>query len=297
MNVFKKEESFTRKKQDKFLPLHPHHGERLARRERYRSVGVRERSWIGSIVMWCLFFLTAVYMLFFSDFVRLDTIRVSGTNKLSVGDIQNTIGRVLVGTSFKVVPQNGFFSIRPHRLEGLLGEAYPLIRTVSVRRVFPNHLDVTIEEREKIVLWCSGGPCFLLSEEGMAADGSEASRDTWVGQVLTVVDTSAQSVIIGRMIADADFSGFIVAIRPALESRLNLSVEPRFLTPSRFADEVEARTTEGWRLFLNTRVPLATSLDALALLFEKELPRDKRANLDYIDLRTENRAYYVMRKE
>jgi hypothetical protein len=54
-------------------------------------------------------------------------------------------------------------------------------------------------------------------------------------------------------------------------------------------------TSEGWELYVSTELPIASTLDALSLLFEKELPPEKRAGLRYIDMRIENRVYYAFK--
>ena len=61
---------------------------------------------------------------------------------------------------------------------------------------------------------------------------------------------------------------------------------------SRFADELRVKTKGGWQIYFGTRIPLEASLEALQLLFEKELPEERHGDLEYIDLRTENRVFY-----
>jgi hypothetical protein len=190
----------------------------------------------------------------------------------------------------------------------LLGE-YPLFASVSVTRVFPDGVRVEVTERKKIILWCSGesvlgvsgaaaagGSCYLIDEEGRAKDGARAMLPENMPYALSITDLSGKPVTAGEKVFDPQYGAFVVRMNELFPERLGFALEPQYTTVSRFADEVRARTSEGWEVYIGSEIPLESSLNALKLLFEKELPQEKRAKLAYIDLRAENRAYYAFRE-
>jgi hypothetical protein len=64
------------------------------------------------------------------------------------------------------------------------------------------------------------------------------------------------------------------------------------MTASRFADAIRMRTTDGWELFLSTHLAPEVSLNALGLLLDGPIPKERMKDLQYIDLRIENRIFY-----
>ena len=54
---------------------------------------------------------------------------------------------------------------------------------------------------------------------------------------------------------------------------------------------VHAMTSEGWNVYLNTQKDLDWQLTKLGVVFERELSVDKRARLEYVDVRFGDQAY------
>lgn len=269
---------------------------KIALRDRKAAVyaGQERHSCFGVIFLWMLFAGTASYALFFSDFLLVENLEADGTQEISREQAERFLRQEISGKHLGLVPRNNFFVIRPARLEVLLRERYPLARTVSVTRIFPHGLKAEFEERKRIVLWCSGDPCYLLDEHGKTSESARALEDENSKHVLFVTDTSAQPLNLGQKIVDEDFPLFVVSVAPLLKEQLGLELENRYATASRFAHELRVKTSEGWEIYLSSDIPLQSSVDALSLFFEKELPAEKRASLKYVDLRTENRIYYVV---
>lgn len=272
----------------------------MAKRER-REVASAHMEKIGYsawsvLLLWVLFGGTVGYVLFFSFFLAVEDTRIDGTEKISQESITRLVEEELSGRRFKIWPRNNFFSVRPGHIEELLREAHPLLKKVIVTRIFPNGLQVAIEERNKIVVWCSGGMCYLLNEEGVLMENRNITNEENKEYTITVSDMSNQSVLPGQRISeDGSLGAFIVSVGPALRERLGIETDEEYTTASRFADELRVTTKEGWELYLNVTTPIDSSLDDLKLLFDKELTAEKRSQLTYIDLRVENRAYYVLK--
>jgi hypothetical protein len=105
-------------------------------------------------------------------------------------------------------------------------------------------------------------------------------------------DESGQALPNEGKIFDPQFVAFPGEVRTALRERLGLETDQKMRVTSRFGNELRVKTDGGWEIFFATDIPLETSLDALSLLLDKEIPAERRADLLYIDLRTENRVFY-----
>ncbi len=250
---------------------------------------------IALFSLWIIFFGTLFYLSFFSSFVLIEKVEVSGTSVISETSLQEFVADQLAGKYWGIFPKRAYFFVRPHILEERLQREYPLLATISVQCLFPNKLSLLVTERKKIIIWHSLDSSYLVDEDGITHDSTRAVSPENEAFVITVTDTSDKPVTIGEKVFDAEYGAFVIGMNELFPERLGLTLLPQYTTVSRFAEELRAKTDEGWEVYFDTSIPIETSLNTLGLLFEKELPKEKRSKLAYIDLRAENRAYYVFR--
>lgn len=249
------------------------------------------------VILWLLLLCTLGYALLFSPFLLVDSesVRVGGTNRLSAASLEDFVRTNISGKRLGIFPKSNFLLIRPDTLEEEILLRFPLARFAEVTRSFPHSLEIEVKEREKIILWCSGGPCYLITESGMAAESRQALGEENREWVRTVIDTSAQPVRLGQKLFSFDLPGFVSELERLLTEQLDVRIEPPHEAVSRFAGELRFKTSEGYRLYVSTEREPGKTAAGLRLLFEKELPEERRRALEYIDARTENRMYYLMK--
>ena len=245
-------------------------------------------------ILWSLLFFTFVYSFFFSSYLLISQLSVHGTDKLQ-HDVEAFVKEELQGRYFSIWPRGNFLLLRPESLARKIENHFPLIRHASVSRVFPRKLEIFLLERPRILLWCSGGPCYLITEEGLARQAERALRDENRPYLRTIIDTSAQPVRLGQRLFSFDLPAFEAQATQVLEERLGLEFTGAYEASSRFANELRMRTTAGYLIYISTELPLEQTASALAIFLEKELTPEKRNELEYIDARAENRIYYVVR--
>jgi len=251
---------------------------------------------MGIVLLWTVFGMTTGYMVIFSPYMLVMESSISGNTVVSSDELTAFIKEELSGKYYGIFPKNSLLLINPSRMEAAIKERFPLIRRASIARTFPDRLDIGITEREHIILWCqTDGHCLLLNEDGIAVSNERAVSDENRDVSIRVTDLSGRSVTPGQRLFDYDFGAFVAAFRPIFESRTGIGLEDGYSTASRFAYDMRAKTSEGWEVYVNTELPADTSIDMLVLFLEKELPAEKRSQLAYVDLRTENRIYYALR--
>lgn len=295
MNFFRKKNRGT---QAKLLKPRRNRMFRALRREEI-SAGERKFSvwnfFYGTL--WVLFAGAALWVVFFSSLLRIGRTEVSGAETVSKRDIERVVSEFSAGAIFGA-PRNtlAIAFARRHALERKLRERFPIFRSVRISFVFPETIRVSVEERTLTMILCSGGPCFLVDERGMAFDGAdvpEASFD--VSRMLAVVDQSGKPVSFQAPVLSEGFLETFSSIRERLFTESDVTTSSSGTTPSCLSDEIRLRTTEGWELRLSSTVPIERTFLALRLLFEKTLPESDRKNLEYVDLRTENRIFYSLK--
>ncbi len=252
----------------------------------------------GVVFLWSLFVVTLGYIFFFSPFLFITAPEVVGTRSISQEAVAQMVTEEISGKYFSLIPRNSFFLIRPEEIEHFLQERYPLMRAVSVTRVFPNHLQVVVTEREKIVVWCSFAHCFHITEDGSVFPVSAAFEEPEnLGRTITIRDMSEEPMPVTPRVFQNTFVPLVIAVEEAFRRVLHVEVDETFTVVSYFADDLRVKTNDGFEVYISTKRPLEDSMAALSLLFEKELSSVDTKRLRYIDVRTENHIYYAFLDE
>ncbi len=247
------------------------------------------------IVLWMLFAATFAYVVLFSPYHRVGTVRVSGTRDVSSEEVRAFVLRELSGSYWGFIPKDDYFLVRKDRIRSDLLTEFPKLKDVAISTSFPRRVDVSVTERDRLLLWCSGGPCFLLASDGTPHEARYAEEDANQPFVHSIVDESAEPVTDGATILSGDDMAAYFTLEKAFHDEFSLDPVPVASTPSRVSRELRFTMGEGWDLFVSLSLAPEKTLSALRLLFAKELPPEKRTDLRYVDLRTENRAFYTVK--
>ncbi|MDP2838111.1 MAG: FtsQ-type POTRA domain-containing protein [Candidatus Moranbacteria bacterium] len=282
-----------KRKQGKLLPKNLSGKNTATRKERFVSHTVKRSTYTLVLFLWCLFLGTTGYLVLFSSYLALASWQVTGLSFIPKNTFQKSVDQELAHRYLGFIERNRFFLFQPKRLERFLKDQYPLVQRISVKRIFPDRFEIAVEERETLVLWCVEGTCAHVLEDGSVIHIADVyQKEENQSRTLTVKDESGQPLKFGAGVFDESFGVSVMALRQELRGRFGLATNTTLSFSSRFANELRVQTEAGWWVYINTRMPLATTLDALELLLEKEIPSERLGELDYIDLRTENRIFY-----
>lgn len=262
--------------------------ERLESNKKERRVG-----YAPVYLLWMLFFGTVGYLVLFSPFLVLREPVVTGLQNIDEDAFHRTLEEIVGQKYFGYFSRNRYFLLQPRSMESLLKERYPLLSHVSVQPVFPDGLTVTALEREDILVWCSSERCLHLLEDGSLQPTNDAYQEEENrARTVTLRDLSGRELSQGERITEQELIVFPGAFRKGLQDQLSLGTLPEMTFASRFANELRVKAEEGWEIFFSTKVSVTSSLEALRLFLEKEIKPERRRDLQYVDLRTENRIFY-----
>ncbi|MBP6975327.1 MAG: FtsQ-type POTRA domain-containing protein [Candidatus Moranbacteria bacterium] len=265
-----------------------------AYREEERSSRVR----IWQITfLWILFFLVLGYQLFFSGMLTVERVAVEGTGMLTPVEVERTVRTVLLENRWTIFPQDNFLLLSVRRIEELLLASSPLIRQVTVKRRFPDTLEVSLLERGDFLFWCSEEEkCFLIDEKGILQDWPEAREERRVSH-LFLIDESRKPVATGDRILEQNTLSFAKGLPQAFLEQAGIVIQEEIFFPSRYADELRLETDKGFSLRISTDIPIERTLNTLRIVREKAVPEDRRADLVSVDLRIPGKAFYQLRDE
>ena len=257
-----------------------------------------ENSFISRIIFFLLLIIfigVTVYILFFSFYLKITNINITGNEELSTSDINNMIEDRLQGNLLGFMPKNNYLLVRKKSIENIISDEFRKVEEVSVSKKFPDTLDVSIKERKALLLLCNNQSCFLIDENGIAyGEADFNSPEIAQNNLIRILDRSSIEIKNGDSVMDKSYVDFALSLKDSLKS-LGLEITDEYSTPSLMADELDVKMMNGEQLYFSTQFPIENSIKTLDLLLKNELAKLQDKNLDYIDLRTENKVFYKIK--
>lgn len=236
-----------------------------------------------------------IYSFVFANFLQINEITVDNQGTIDDADIQETVNRELDGKYLRVISKNNFIFFNSKKTELKLKNEFKKIKTVSVSKKFPDKISVKIEERNLILALCSRGECYFIDENGYAYEkiNSEIQVENQ-NEIIELVDESGKEIRENEYVLLPSFVEFIVNVADEIKDDTSLEILNEYRTRSRISEEVIVQTKKGWDIYLNAKFPIDKSTQTLKTLLNRHLMLKDLNELEYIDLRSENKVFYRM---
>lgn len=233
-----------------------------------------------------------IFILFFSQYLQISNIEISGTVELDGSEIKQSTEKMFDGKYVGFVPKNNYLFVSQNRVEKALKDDFKKIRTVSIAKKFPDSVVITVDERKALLVWCGADKCYLIDENGVAYNEADFnSQESLQNNLIKIDDNSGKEIALGETVIDSSYEKFVLDLKDSIK-KLGFEADGEYFTPSRMAEEIRVKTIQGPELYFSTQFPLKTALNALGVVLKKEIPEDKRADLEYIDLRNEGKVFF-----
>ncbi len=249
----------------------------------------KEGSWKKRVIF--LFFLILIfglaYFLFFSQVFQIKDIKISGNQVIGNEEIIDSLNNFIFKKILYFFNKNNIFLATESKLKSVLIGDFPRILSLEIHKnIFKQIISLKIVERKEAGIFCRD-ECYYIDKDGVIF---EKAPDTSGTLILVIRDNSSESVKLGDIVIESKFMADIVGVRESLLSQFSLKVLDFGIDqlPSR---DLKVNTHEGWYILLDYSRDLKSQLDNLKLVLEQKI-KENRKNLEYIDLRIENRIYY-----
>lgn len=245
-----------------------------------------------------LFFGVAAHTLLFSDFMRINHFNLEGTKELDYALVYAAVKSVADGKYLGIFPKNNFLLFSKAGMRKKLSDEFRKIRSVAVKKNFPDTVNVKIEERTALIIWCANEACYVIDEQGFAyAEADFNSDELKENNLVKLIASGARPAAIGEQVFSAEYAKFIFNVRRIFKEDLHLETESEYVSKYRVSEEIEVKTKEEWKVYLSSRLSLEKSARTLKTFLEKEINEETRKKLEYVDLRVENKIYYKIKNE
>lgn len=264
----------------------------VASRNRHRGFS-RFLFWFTLI----FFFGTVVYALFFSAFLTITSFKISGEEHISEGDILDIIKPALSGKALGVVNKNNLLLVEKGNLRRDILEKFRQIRTVEVRKEFPSELDVHLVERIPTLLFQGANGWFIVDENAIAYDTVDPNAEGIAKyDLLRLTDSDGKNVELGTAATSEAYIDYVIRIREKMKNDTEIPIGNDFQTPSLISKDIRVKTQDGWGIYFNENIDLDKEIEMLNAVLNHEIDKSQRADLEYIDLRIDNKVYYKFRE-
>ncbi|MEK7659129.1 MAG: FtsQ-type POTRA domain-containing protein [Patescibacteria group bacterium] len=253
------------------------HGYRDELRDKRKKRKIRVAFLVVSSLSFFIIFV--VYALFFSGWFSVKGIELSGNQKVGEEEIKKIIK-----------PFSNILFSSSQKIENSLKKNFPIIGQANVSKNFFNkYLNVRIDERKTTGIWCRSGNdrCFYFDKDGfLFKPAARFSGETF----LAIEDGRGGDFKLTDSFDDKELFEKINLTKDILDELKIVAYNNFFLPPDSF--EFWIKTKDGWYIYLDKESNIQAQLVVLKKFLEEKLSVDRRQNLQYIDLRVNNRIYY-----
>lgn len=241
-------------------------------------------SGIGLFFLFALFLGTATYLSTLPIF-QIEQYEINGNYAVEKSEIESRLNNALSGFYFYFIPRKNYFLVMTGSIQKNLFDAFPRIEEVSVKKKPFSSLSIQIKEREPWAVYCSQ-KCFFIDKSGFAYEESFINS----GNLIKLIKGDDDNISIGKYAINNE----TINIFSNVENKINLlglgSVTEYGLS-SKLPEELKIKTGGGFYLLFNSTDNWDKIFTVLETVLSEEI-KEKRTNLDYIDLRFGNKVFY-----
>lgn len=252
--------------------------------------------WLYRVVA-TLFFATVIFVLFFSDFLGIAKVEISGLSKLENRPIRDLVEARMAGKYLGLINKNNLILFQKNKTIKMLQDNFKRIENVKIEKVFPAELKVIIKERILTMLLCSSGECYILNEKGEPYRAENFSpEELAMENLVTLNDVSGAKISPDNNPLESDFQAFILNLENRVLEDVGIIFKKQYETPNRMSGDLKIETEAGWKIYFNKNIGLEKEVLILKTVLANKIEKEQQKDLEYIDLRINNKVFYKFKE-
>ena len=267
-----------------------------SRKEKKRQQPTQKRKvawllWLHRIVA-SLFLATVVYVLFFSPQLAIVSVKIYGLDRLAEGPIRSMVDSEISEKYLNLINKNNLILLRKKEIREVLVGNFKRIEDVQIKKVFPNAVEIFIKERKLSMLLCGSTVCYILDENGTSYPASNFTQEELAVENLITLNDSSNSQVDDKKPLEDGFRLFILGLAEAVQSEAGIYFKKTYETSNRMSGDLKVEMQDGWAVYFNESVGLEKSASVLHAVLENKIEKERQKDLEYIDLRVDNKVFY-----
>lgn len=250
-----------------------------------------------------------VYFSFFSPYFFIKEIKVQNAQTAGEEEMVFLARELAAEKWLGFLPKNSLAVFPGASLSLKIMEKFPQVSRADVKKTFPGTLEIKIDERQALGVWCrneaendylienvaSGTPaikkenlprgedCFFIDGEGVIF---RESPKIFSGFFPLIFGAAGQNFSLRERPVSSSTLEFAREAKKSLEKE---GAEIDYFLENERRKELNAYLSPNWKIYFNLERSSQSQIRIVRSLFEQGL---KPENIQYIDLRIPGRAYY-----
>lgn len=276
------------------ITQHKYGRKKLYRIRKKKSIFLSPFLWISVLAVIILGGL--IYLFFLADFFQVKEVNINGNQKIASEDI-NRIVNGEVNKKLLLFNTKSIFITRSQGIIKSILNDYPVVESVKVRKDLPSSIAIEIKERLPIAIFCKdqSGNCFYIDKSGMVFEQKNIADSN--GVLIIEPKNEIKDMNIGQAIMSEEKTNTILKIVGEIQDKFHIPVSKVVMENSSDGllendSLLDIETKEGWKIQFDLANNVDWQLIKLNAVLEKQIPAEKRGDLEYIDLKIGNFAPY-----
>lgn len=224
---------------------------------------------------------------------QIKNIKISGLEAMSEEDIRSSVYEAGMGSYLFFIPRNSILFTSSEALEHELAKKFPRIKTLDVSKKFPDTLEISVTERKLWGILCNdllGGEnaasCVYVDRDGFAYENAPESS----GSLISKLHVDFPKLNTGERTLPEKVLNIALFLDGELP-KLDVGRIVGYEYSSKVPREIRAVSSEGFKMYFNVEDDFQNVFRVLKTVLEEEI-KDKKLELEYIDLRFGNKVFY-----
>lgn len=241
--------------------------------------------YLRKIFWWLLLFLILLagflYFLFFSPYLQIKNIQISGNQKIATSDLENILAQNYKKNFFFWQTQSIVFANLNNASKSII-EKFPAIESLKVSKRLPDSLFLTISERLPLAKFCEGSfseplqNCYFIDKNGVIFEQTDNS-----GLNFFIRSENINEQKLGSAVLDKKFLDSLLKIQAKVQEEAKITIVEYRLPP----EKLIGITQESWQAYFDPQKDLLDQAENLSITYREKISADKIDKLEYIDLR------------
>ncbi|MBI4114561.1 MAG: hypothetical protein HY445_01815 [Candidatus Niyogibacteria bacterium] len=254
---------------------------RLQRKRAYRRIII----FLGKTALVWIFFIGFLYIPYF----RIDSPEVTRAKSMLPEEVQIITRSFLQEHIWGIIPRSNFFVFlfSQKTLSGMLRVKFPRIDMVRFKKSLPNRITIMLEERNTWSNLCNADSCFYSDEKGILFAPAPHAGGTIF---FAIEDTRKTDYPLGSSFLPEEELEKMRTLFGEIEKRTGHKFKTLHIAGEELL-KYEAETDKGLRVIFDSRTDIDFAVANFLTAYDGLL-KEKLENIDYIDLRLENKVFY-----
>lgn len=142
------------------------------------------------IILLVIIFLGILGIMMYSSFFKIKNVEIIGLKRINQQELIDNVVSMTNYKSFLIIPKNNYFMIDLDEINDILKQKYP-IQKITTQKVFPNTIQIDIEEKISKVIYDNGKTYNYLDESGKVVEIlRQVGEDEWIIKRENVTSTN-----------------------------------------------------------------------------------------------------------